>query len=126
MASVRDVAGCGAFLSLFMGMCNTNRTTGRYRASNRKPLSPYPHFLRLFSGSLSDPRFLAGVGLLTHCAPLQSQGVPILSGDPEATLPAPRTLMDDTDFDFGIVYIIQNAQQFWSGECPLFRFFLSH
>lgn len=32
--------------------------------------------------------------------------------------------MDDPDFGFGIVYLIENAQQFWSGEYPLFLFLL--
>jgi len=32
--------------------------------------------------------------------------------------------MDDSDFGFGVVYLIENAYQFWSGECLHYFFVL--
>jgi len=42
------------------------------------------------------------------------QDVPTLPGDSEPP-PVLGNIMDDSDFGFGIVYLIENAQQFWSG-----------
>lgn len=43
------------------------------------------------------------------------QDVPTFPGDSEPPPPALGNIMDDSDFGFGIVYLIENAQQFWSG-----------
>lgn len=130
MASVLDIAGGGSFLNLFIlwrvGVdAGGHSPSAGSETSSAKFLSSH-HIFRAYFLTLHLTFGYPLASVCQHIVRLSGlQGVQSIPGNLEP-LSAPSNIMDNPDFDFGIVYLIENAQQFWSGECQLHPFLFSH